>query len=66
MQEIVKSRLLSAKEKDDDDGAFYLDQRSDRMAILDGHEKKLRLILKQNKHFETKNARSKIQSENHA
>ena len=38
IQEIMKSRLLTALKKDDD-VAFYLDPKKDRKATMDGHDK---------------------------
>ena len=37
-EEIMKSRLLCSKKKQDDVN-FYLDQRSERKAVMDGHDK---------------------------
>ena len=38
VDEIMKSRLLT-KEKKEDDVQFYLDQRKDRKATMNGHDK---------------------------
>jgi len=45
IQKIIKSWLLSAQKKVDD-VAFYLDQKRDRKATIDGHDKSFEIKAK--------------------
>lgn len=62
--DIMKSRLLSAKKKQDDVD-FYLDQRQERRASMDGHDKifetKAEMLLSR----QAREARIKEREENH-